>query len=186
MKFMHKTGMVEFLREIWAIGGILAMNALSSMAVINSIVDLLTEAYEGPSDPSSTWFIDNVPNAGVLGMLEDVSASEASKSVDGSGQTGTTIASHTEHLRWSLAMMLAAIRGEPLGEWKESWRLLYADEAEWGRVRSSLRAEFETLQKALKIQTDLPEEYLTGLLALLPHAAYHLGVMRQMLERVRS
>jgi hypothetical protein len=38
----------------------------------------------------------------------------------------------------------------------------------------------------LKIQTDLPEEYLTGLLALLPHAAYHLGVMRQMLERVRS
>jgi hypothetical protein len=178
--------MVEFLREIRAIGGILGMNALSSLAVINSVVDLLTEAYEGPSDPSSTWFIDNAPNAGVLGMLEDVSAREASKSVDGSGQTGTTIAAHTEHLRWSLAMMLAAIRGEPLGEWKESWRLLYADEDEWGRMRRSLRTEFETLQVALKSQTDLREEYITGLLALLPHAAYHLGVMRQMLERVRS
>jgi hypothetical protein len=73
-----------------------------------------------------------------------------------------------------------------LGEWKESWRLLYADEDEWGRMRRSLRTEFETLQVALKSQTDLREEYITGLLALLPHAAYHLGVMRQMLERVRS
>jgi hypothetical protein len=162
------------------------MNTLSSMTVLNSVVELLTEAYAGPPDPSTTWFIDNAPNSGVLGMLEEVSALEASKSVDGSGEAGTTIAAHTEHLRWSLAMMIAAIRGEPLGAWKESWRLLYADAAEWERLRSSLRAEYETLQEALKSQTDLPEEYLTGLLALLPHAAYHLGVMRQMIERVRS
>jgi hypothetical protein len=162
------------------------MNTLSSMTVLNSVVELLTKAYAGPPDPSTTWFIDNAPDSGVLGMLEEVSALEASKSVDGSGETGTTIAAHTEHLRWSLAMMIAAIRGEPLGAWKESWRLLYADEAEWERLRSLLRAEFETLQEALKSQKYLPEEYLTGLLALLPHAAYHLGVMRQMIERVRS
>jgi hypothetical protein len=162
------------------------MNKLSSIAVINSVVELLTEAYDGPADPSSTWFIDNTPDSGVLGLLEDVSALEASKSVDGSEETGTTIAAHTEHLRWSLAMMIAAIRGEPLGEWKESWRLLYSNEDEWERLRGSLRAAFETLREALKSQTDLSEEYLTGLLALLPHAAYHLGVMRQMIERVRS
>jgi hypothetical protein len=162
------------------------MNTLSGLAVINSVVELLTEAYDGPPDPSSTWFIDNAPDSGVLGLLEDVSALEASKSVDGSGETGTTIAAHTEHLRWSLEMMIAAIRGEPLGEWKESWQLLYTDDAEWERLRRSLRAAFENLREALKSQTDLPEEYLTGLLALLPHAAYHLGVMRQMIERVRS
>jgi hypothetical protein len=162
------------------------MNTLSDLAVINSVVELLTEAYDGPPDPSSTWFIDNAPDSGVLGLLEDVSALEASKSVDGSGETGTTIAAHTEHLRWSLEMMIAAIRGEPLGEWKESWQLLYTDDAEWERLRRSLRAAFENLREALKSQTDLPEEYLMGLLALLPHAAYHLGVMRQMIERVRS
>jgi hypothetical protein len=60
------------------------MTALSSIAVINSVVELLTEAYDGPPDPSSTWFIDNTPDSGVLGLLEDVSALEASKSVDGS------------------------------------------------------------------------------------------------------
>jgi hypothetical protein len=87
------------------------MNTLSGLAVINSVVELLTEAYDGPPDPSSTWFIDNAPHSGVLGLLEDVSAVEASKSVDGSGETGTTIAAHTEHLRWSLEMMIAAIGG---------------------------------------------------------------------------
>jgi hypothetical protein len=162
------------------------LNKLSSMAVINSVVELLTEAYNGPADPSSTWFIDNTPDSGVLGLLEEISALEASKSVDGSGEAGTTIVAHVEHLRWSLEMMVTAIRGEPLGDWKESWQLLYADEVEWVRLRRSLRAVFETLREALKSQTDLPEEYLTGLLALLPHAAYHLGVMRQMIERVRS
>lgn len=81
-------------------------------------------------------------------------------------------------------MMNAAIRGESLGEWKESWRLLHKDDAEWDRLRSALQTEFEMLCE-LSRQTDLPEEYLSGFLALLPHAAYHLGTIRQMIERVR-
>ena len=83
-------------------------------------------------------------------------------------------------------MANAAIRGEPLGDWKESWRLLYADDAEWDRLRSALRSEFGTLRGALQSQANLPEQYLTGILALLPHAAYHLGTIRQMIERVRA
>jgi hypothetical protein len=158
---------------------------LPPTVVINSIVELLTEAYDGPPNPSATWFIDNEPNSGILGILDGVTAEEASTSVDGSGQTGSTIAANAEHLRWSLAMMNAAIRGENLGDWKESWRLLYADRVEWDRLRASLRAEFETLREALKSQTELPEQYLSGVLALLPHAAYHLGTIRQMKERVR-
>jgi hypothetical protein len=33
------------------------MTTIPTAAVITSIVDLLTEAYAGPPDPSSTWFI---------------------------------------------------------------------------------------------------------------------------------
>jgi hypothetical protein len=161
------------------------MNALSATAVLHSVVELLTEAYAGPPNPASTWFIDNEPDSGIFGILEGVSAAEASVSVDGSGKPGTTIAANAEHLRWSLAMMNAAIRGEPLGEWKESWRLLYAEDDEWDRLRHALRDEFETLRLALSSQTEFPEQYLTGTLALLPHAAYHLGTIRQMIERVR-
>jgi hypothetical protein len=161
------------------------MSTLSTRAVIRSVVDLLAEAYAGPPDPSSTWFIDNEPDSGVLGLLAGVSAAEASTSVHASAAAGSTIASHAEHLRWSLANMNAAIRGEPLGDWKESWGTLTVDSAGWDRVRSDLRAEFETLREALLKQAEVPEEYLTGLFALLPHAAYHLGTIRQLTERVR-
>jgi hypothetical protein len=162
------------------------MTSLSTTAVLNSVVELLTEAYEGSQNSSSTWFIDNEPDSGILGLIANVSAEEASTSVDGSRETGSTIVSHTEHLRWSLGMMNAAMRGEPLGEWKESWRLVTANNDEWESLRISVRAELDTLRRALKSQTELPEEYINGTLALLPHAAYHLGTIRQMIERVRS
>ena len=163
------------------------MENKSSIAILDSVVYLLTEAYAGPPDPSSTWFIDNEPDSGVLGIIAGISAAEASQSVDGSGESGTTIASNVEHLRWSLAMMNAAIRGEPFeGKWKESWQLLVAEDARWDALRDELRAEFEILRQGLQAQTDLPEQYLTGVLALLPHAAYHLGTIRQMIERVRA
>lgn len=155
--------------------------------LINSIVTLLTEAYAGPPDPSATWFIDNEANSGILGQLETVSAVEASTPIDTKGEPGTTIASHTEHLRWSLANANAAMRGEPYNpNWGESWKLLQADPDAWDRLRNSLRSEFETMSQVLKSQTDLEGDYLLGVLALVPHAAYHLGTIRQMIERVRE
>jgi hypothetical protein len=35
--------------------------------VIQSITTLCSEAYAGPADPASTWFIDNEPDSGILG-----------------------------------------------------------------------------------------------------------------------
>lgn len=163
------------------------MTTLPATAVLKSVVDLLTEAYAGPPDPASTWFIDNEPDSGILGLIRGLTAAQASVSVDSSGADGTTIASHVEHLRWSLAMMNAAVRDEPFEEkWSESWRTLAADPAGWEALRSALCSEFETLRQALQRQAELPEDYLTGTLALLPHAAYHLGTIRQMVERVRG
>lgn len=163
------------------------MSMLSSTVIFNSVIDLLTEAYAGPPNPSSTWFIDNEPDSGILGLLASVSAEEASQSVDGSGKTGTTIASHAEHLRWSLEMMNTVIQGEDFQqEWKESWKLPHVHNSEWDALRGALRKEFETLRSAFKSQADLPEKYLTGVLAIIPHAAYHLGTIRQMIERVRQ
>jgi hypothetical protein len=161
------------------------MTTLPVTAVLRSTADLLHEAYEGPPDASATWFVDNEPDAGLFGAIAGLSAREASTSMDGSQASGSTIASHVEHLRWSLANMNAAIRGEPLGEWKESWQLVQADDGEWDRLRTSLRVEYETLQDALRSQVALPEEYLPGVLSLLPHVAFHLGIIRQMIERVR-
>jgi hypothetical protein len=163
------------------------MSTIPTSTVIQAIVVLLTEVYAGPPNPTETWFIDNEPDSGILGILSSVNADEASRSADGSGKTGTSIASHVEHLRWSLANVNATMRGEAWNPaWSESWKLIHANPEGWEQLRSSLRSEFETLRQALQKQNELPGEYLLGVVALLPHAAYHLGNIRQMVERVRS
>ena len=154
--------------------------------ITESIIVLLTEAYPGPPDPTVTWFIDNEPDACILGVLRDVTAEEASRSVDGTGKPGTTIASHTEHLHWSLANMNRAMSGGEFGKWSESWDLKQANAAEWDRLRSELQTEFEILCGGLRNQTEIDPQYLTGGLALAAHAAYRLGNIRQMKERVRG
>ncbi len=151
--------------------------------LIQSIDTLLSEAYAGPADPSSTWFVDNAPEAGILGVVAKVTAHEASWSSN-PGQPGTTIAANVEHLRWSLANANGILHGEPFqGSWRESWNTLDIDEAAWDSLRQALRSEFEALLVNLGQQTDLPGIYLNGVLALIPHAAYHLGSIRQLIER---
>jgi hypothetical protein len=163
------------------------MSTIESTVLLEAIGELLREAYEGPVNPEGTWFIDNQPDAGLLALLEGVSAAEASTSVDGSGGAGSTIAANVEHLRWSLANANGAMRGEAYQpDWSTSWNLVRADEAEWGRLRQALRSEFETMRRALEAGPELHDDYLKGVLGLIPHAAYHLGIIRQMLERARG
>ena len=159
---------------------------MDTQEVIQAIITLFSEAYAGPANPSSTWFIDNEPDSGILGLIARVSAEEASWSTN-RNQPGTTIAAHVEHLRWSLASANGALQGKPYqGNWSESWNTLDADEQKWDRLRSDLRSEFELLLENLRKQNDLAGNYLTGVMALIPHAAYHLGTIRQQTERARE
>jgi hypothetical protein len=159
---------------------------MNSDTVIHSILTLFSEAYAGPADPRSTWFIDNEPDSGILGIIKDVSADDASWSSN-NNNPGTTIAGHVEHLRWSLANANRALNGgEYQGKWAESWNTLEADEARWNQLKNELRREFEALVENLKKQTEIEGDYLTGVMALVPHAAYHLGTIRQLIERARQ
>ena len=161
------------------------MNTLPVKTIYDAIITMLVEAYDGPPNEKETWFIDNEPDSGILGILAKLSAAEASKSVDGSGAPGSTIASNAEHLRWAMANDNASLRGEPLKtNWSESWALNAADEAGWERLRADLRKEYETLRGLLQQQQELPPQYMTGLAAIVAHSAFHLGLIRQMAERV--
>lgn len=164
------------------------MNTLPVPNLTQSIVELLKEAYAGPPDANTpTWFNDNDPNAGIFGQIMPISASAASKSADGTGSLGTTVASHVEHLRWSLANVNGTMRGESYQtNWKDSWRVTVVNDEEWDTLRSQLRNEYETICKGIEKQETLENEYLNGLIALIPHAAYHLATIRQIIERVRQ
>lgn len=163
------------------------MTTLPFDVLKESILALLTEAHAGPPDPHVSWFIDNEPDSGVLGAVRNLSAAEASRSVDGSGRSGTTIASNIEHLRWCLSNANGALRGQPYQyAWEESWKVITVEEAAWDKLRQDLETEYTSLLQAVSAQTELPGVYLTGVLALIPHTAFHLGLIRQMVEQVRE
>ena len=164
------------------------MSTIPVSELTQSIIDLLMEAYQGPSDAiTPTWFNDNDPNGGVLGLISPLSALEASASADSSGKPGTTVASHVEHLRWSLANANGALRGDPYqSNWTESWKMISVDSAEWNLLRLTLQTEVKTICNAIQKQENLEGPFLNGLLALVPHAAYHLATIRQIIERVKE
>lgn len=161
------------------------MTTLEIDTITDSVVTLMTEAFAGPPDPRETWFIDNRPDSGILGAIADVTAAEASTPVGGSSESGATIAGNVEHLRWYLANANNALSGgEYSPDWTKSWLVSSVDEAAWEDLRRSLRAEFETFCRLIKQQEELPGPFLNGVLAMIPHAAFHLGIIRQLIERV--
>src|SRR5574340_848077 len=164
------------------------MNTVTVPILTQVIADLLVEAYDGPPDAHSpTWFNDNDPNAGILGQIRPLTAAEASFSADGSGKPGTTVASHVEHLRWSLANANGAMRGEPYDiHWGNSWLVTTVNDSEWERLGDALRKEYQDACALIAQQETLEGEYLYGGFALVPHAAYHLATIRQVIERVRE
>ncbi|NTW44408.1 MAG: hypothetical protein HGB14_08250 [Anaerolineaceae bacterium] len=164
------------------------MSTIPVSELTQSIIDLLMEAYQGPPDANTpTWFNDNDPNGGVFGLISPLSAQEASTSADASGNPGTTVASHVEHLRWSLANANGALRGDPYqSNWTESWKMISVDSAEWNLLRLTLQTEVKTICNAIQKQENLEGPFLNGLLALVPHAAYHLATIRQIIERVKE
>ncbi|MBS4023800.1 MAG: hypothetical protein KGZ79_15505 [Dethiobacter sp.] len=91
--------------------------------VVQALLVLCEEAFAGPSDPRGTWFTSNEQDSGFLGTVKYISAAEASRYV---GAGGSTIAGHTNHLRFALNLANRACRGENAhagADWKESWHM---------------------------------------------------------------
>jgi hypothetical protein len=144
----------------------------------NVIIEFLSEAYDGPSHPH-TWFINNDLESGILGTIKKLKAEEASTPII---ENGTTIAAHIEHLRWSLSKTNSLLCGEsPTMNWSESWRVRRVDSEEWMLLIEQLSREFNRLVQSLSSGVSLvSDKPLKEALALIPHAAYHLGAIRQM------
>ena len=135
---------------------------------------LLTEAYEGSVQ---AWFSDH--NTGLFSSLQNLTAEQASSK---------PIAAHTEHLRWALAMVNAMMRGErPVMDWKQSWTVQTVTKLEWQKILEQLKLEYQTLMDNMPSDPDLTDRmFVTSGVALVAHAAYHLGAIRQMMSQARA
>ena len=144
---------------------------------VESISALLAEAYEGANGPA--WFSDRGEGSGLFATTENLGAEDASRKPNAGG---SSIAAQVNHLRWSLAMSNAMMRGEqPSRDWAESWQVQTIDDVDWKELKTALRLEYETLRRQLPTDFDPTNPMMvTAGVALVAHAAYHLSSIRQL------
>lgn len=149
-----------------------------------SYLELLDELVLGKTN-EFTWVIDREPGQGIIGTVEQLSAEDASFSLT---EGGSTVAAHTEHVRWSLQFALQFFKGEnPKPDWAESWRIKTVDEKQWKKLQVDLKNIYTTIRAAVEKREDWSDtRFMTGSLAILPHLAYHLGSIRQMVRVVNN
>lgn len=161
------------------------MTAIESNLITSIARELFIEAYEG-AQGEATWFVNNDPNCGILGSIAPLTAEQASQTLT---EGGRSVAAHVEHLRWSLANVNAVARGGAWNpDWSVSWSVQTVTDAQWNDLQANLRNEYNMVLEALgAVELDGSDRpMLTGILALAPHAAHHLGTIRQMAKCIAA
>ena len=146
---------------------------------------LFAEVAEGPPQRGDA-FILNSGDVGLLRSLDRLSAAEASQSTNG----GATIAAHAQHVRYGLSLMnrWATAGGDPFADatWDEAWKTVDVDASTWTEIRNGLREEAARWLTVVSARRDVSETELTGMIASIPHRAYHLGAIRQIARDARG
>ena len=149
-----------------------------------ALARVFSELTVGTKPPGG--YVLNRGDVGLLRSLDLLSASDASKNVNG----GATIAAHAQHVRYGLSLFnrWAAEGGNPFADamWDEAWKTTRVDEREWAEIRDGLRRESQQWLETLQSPREVSEIELTGLIASVAHLAYHLGAIRQIDKSTRG
>lgn len=149
-----------------------------------SYLEVLDELVIGKTE-EFTWVVDREPGHGIIRTIEQLSAEEASFPIT---EGGSTVAAHTEHVRWSLQLALAFLKNEkPVPNWNESWRIKNVDENQWKKLQKDLKDVYTAIRASVEKRDDWSDPRMEkGTLAMLPHMSYHLGAIRQMVRIVSN
>ena len=145
----------------------------------DSIDMLLQEAYDGPPDPHSTWFVNNDADAGVLGTVRHLTAHQAWFTPDGLAHS---VAEHVAHILFSLNhVSKCASCGHRLdADWDQSWSVGTVDQAHWQSLQRQLRESHLRMRMWVHAdETFSTKESIALLVGAIAHTAYHLGAIRQ-------
>jgi hypothetical protein len=149
----------------------------------NNLATLFSELVLGA--PAAAGYILNGGDAGLLASLDRLSASAASAVTT----TGSSVASHVDHLRYGLSLMNRWSAGQnPFkdADWSISWKKPKVTDDEWRTLRSELRAEADHWLSSLRTPRDVQEIELNGMIGSVAHLAYHLGAIRQIDRALRG
>jgi hypothetical protein len=150
------------------------MMAVSINDAINQLLAVLDECFI-PVDRTWTYFTDNKPDAGFIGLLSKLSAADASRKI-----AGNSIASHAHHVRFSLIEAASWIRGDhSQRDWAESWNVNEVDNEVWSRIRQEIFEAYKDLREAIGSHAFSDVEAFGGAAGVVAHMSFHLGAIRQ-------
>lgn len=150
---------------------------------LGAIIQLLHECFEGrPDGQEYTWFVEG--KEGIFDALETVDAEKASIKPSAAC---ASIAAHAFHIRYALRGANAYLGGPPQeGDWESSWAKQTVSETEWEELKKDIYHQYSFFVDYFSKETvDFPDEQaVIGFTAQLPHMAFHLGAIRQIMKIV--
>ena len=156
---------------------------MNTSAIAKTLAMLFRELANGSSKDGG--FMLNGGDQGLLRSLDKISAADASALT----VTGSSIAAHTDHLRYGLSLMNRWSRGEnPFqgANWGASWQKTTVSDEDWQRLRAELRAEATAWLDALARPRETDEDGLGGMIGSIAHLGYHFGAIRQINASARG
>jgi hypothetical protein len=145
-----------------------------------ALSNMLTEIFDGP--PGQEAYLLNPGDPGLLRQLDSIDAAAASKRpMPGK----TTIASHADHVHFSLAILNRWAAGDPNAfvgaDWNGSWQRTKVTDAQWKSLRDGLREEAKKWRETVATRTNWDNMAAAVGLSTAAHTAYHFGAIRQIL-----
>lgn len=117
-------------------------------------------------------------------MFDAIESTDAARASYVPAQESASIAAHAYHVLYALrgANTLQGMP-EPEGGWDSTWSRQAVDDGEWNELRASIRSEYSSFMRWFRNCDEWQDEAaVSGALAVLPHMAFHLGAIRQLLK----
>lgn len=147
-------------------------------AFLQSLLYLFRETFEGSPEGQPSAYLDR--GIGIFNTLENLSAEQVSKDINGS-----SIAAHTEHSKFYLDRLCEFINGRTEKvNWEQSWLIDEVNEEEWAALRDAVKKSYEGVLLCLAEPRDWSEDQIGMAIGMVAHTAYHLGAVRQMAKGV--
>jgi len=148
----------------------------------SSFLSLWKEIFE-PTGSGPHWILD--AGTSFFETLSDITAEEASIPVSNQSSNLAAQVNHTSYYIEELREGMATnFQNEP--DWDGSWQVGAVDDAQWQALTAKLRANYDWFTQLATENEVWTADYVGGAMAMVAHAAYHLGEVRQGIGVIRS
>lgn len=149
----------------------------------NAFLAIWAEIFGPDENEGPHWILDS--RTSMFDTLKEISAAEASIPVSSQSANLAAQVNHTAFYIQSLRDGLAT-NFETKADWEGSWKVGTVDDAEWQALVANLQRECEWVREFATEFEGWNEEFIGGAFALVAHAAYHLGEIRQGIGIIRD